>query len=237
MFIIPNSIDDENLKIIGNDTNFIVYIQPNTTIVKDIDYFKYNKPSIVSSYILANYIYLDQIERNKFYTSEHEYLIQLVKTIPEQIAYTPNISYKIPFYNSLKFIVWRVIPVSNQKNNRGFQYKNLTSNKSLINSNLLVLNSVNCMELNSIEYYTSLPMFQYKLLKYAPGIYMYSFSLKPNEIQPSGSLNFSHIDNSYILLHLNKDISYQNPYAIQAFSLQYNILRISHGLGAVVFDI
>lgn len=236
VFIIPEVDNDDNLKIIGQKSNFTIYIQPGSIIIKDIDYFKYNKPSLVNSYILVNYIYLDQIERNKFYTSEHEYLVQLVQTIPEHIAYTQNISYKIPFYNPSKFILWRIIPISNRKNNCIFQYKNLISSRPLINKNLIVLNSINSTELNSIEYYTTLPMFQYKMLKNATGIYIYSFSIKPTDIQPTGSLNFSHIDNSYILMQLDKDVTYQNPYSIKAFSLYYNILRINHGIGSLVFD-
>ena len=43
----------------------------------------------------------------------------------------------------------------------------------------------------------------------------FSFSLKPNNYDPSGSLNFSKIDDSYLQLTLNSSINYQNPIIIK----------------------
>lgn len=64
---------------------------------------------------------------------------------------------------------------------------------------------------------------------------MYSFSLYPKCYQPSGSLNFSSIDNSYIKITLNNTINYQNSVSIKGYGLQYNIFKIVDGLSTLEF--
>ena len=64
-------------------------------------------------------------------------------------------------------------------------------------------------------------------------IYVYSFSLHPEEYQPSGSINFSRIDNSVLDLKLNSEI--ENP-IIQLFALNYNILNISEGMAGLEYS-
>ena len=41
-------------------------ISPGTVIVQNNDYFKFNKPSLINSFMLVDYIYLDNFERAKF---------------------------------------------------------------------------------------------------------------------------------------------------------------------------
>jgi len=64
---------------------------------------------------------------------------------------------------------------------------------------------------------------------------MYSFSLNPKDFQPSGSLNYSQIDDTYIQMSLSKKINYQNRIVIRGYGLQYNIFKVSNGLGGLGF--
>ena len=65
---------------------------------------------------------------------------------------------------------------------------------------------------------------------------MYSFSLNPLLSQPSGSCNFSQIDEAKIKLHLDKIVSYRYPSKIKIYGLSYNIFRIIDGLGGLAFS-
>ena len=65
------------------------------------------------------------------------------------------------------------------------------------------------------------------------GINMYSFALNPLEYHPSGTCNFSQIDDTYLQLTLNKKINYQNPVNIRGYGIQYNLFRIADGLGGL----
>jgi hypothetical protein len=62
---------------------------------------------------------------------------------------------------------------------------------------------------------------------------MFSFSLNPNDYQPSGSLNFSKIDDAYIQIKVNKNINYNNSIVTGCYGLQNNIFKVSNGLGGL----
>ena len=67
--------------------------------------------------------------------------------------------------------------------------------------------------------------------------YIYSFSLNPWDItQPSGTLNFSRIDNANLLLNVNKDkVNSDNGAMIYIYALNYNVLKIESGMGGLKF--
>ncbi len=239
-FVIPKTSSDTKLKLIGEISKYEMNIQPNTVVVKDEDYFKFNKPSLLTSYLVVNYIYLDNFERYNFLNNSHEYLIPVVQTLPEQIVSSTNSSYKIPFINPVKFIAWRGILQSNITANNQFNYSSFpytTGKEYLINKNLLVINSINRMELNSVQYYTNVPIYQTNLMNKQFGVYYYSFGLSPMELQPSGSMNFSKIDDSYLQLTMNSLVNYQNPVSVRCYGIQYNLFRVSNGLGGLGFNI
>jgi hypothetical protein len=233
-FVIPTIENDPNLSIIGETTKFVTYINTKSIVVQDNDFFKFNPPSLNTAYLLTNYIYLDNFERNKFLNNSHEYLIQTIQNLPQQYVGSLNASYKLDLINPIKLIVWRAILTSNQNNNDQFNYTD--NNENLINKNLVVINSVNRMELSSNEYYTLIQKYQYKFINTQKGIFFYSFSLNPLDLQPSGSLNFSKIDDAYIQFSMNRNVNYQNPINIICYAIEYNLLRTLNGIGGLGFN-
>lgn len=228
-FISPIINNDPKLIIIGEKSNYIMNIKINSVNVQNDDYFKFNKPSLINSYLLVNYIYLDNMERYNFINNSHEYLIQVITSIPEQFITTINSIYKLPLTNPIKLLVWRTLLQSNKLLNNYFNYNDIQNN-NIINKNLLIINSINRMDLNSIEYYTTLQKYQNNFYNYQLGVYMYSFALNPKELQPSGSLNFSKIEDSYLQFQMNNSINYQNPVSIRCYAIQYNIIKVSLGI-------
>ena len=65
-------------------------------------------------------------------------------------------------------------------------------------------------------------------------IYSYSFALKPEEHNPTGTCNFSRIDN--VMLRLIREKSVTDEYNIRVYGLNYNILLIKSGMGGLVFS-
>jgi hypothetical protein len=61
------------------------------------------------------------------------------------------------------------------------------------------------------------------------GINVYSFGLKPEEHQPSGTCNFSRIDNATLALTLSRSVACN----IRIFAVNYNVLRIMSGMGGL----
>ena len=100
---------------------------------------------------------------------------------------------------------------------------------------MIYINSVEREEIDSNDFYQKMQIYKNRMRSSQDGINMYSFSMYPNEYQPSGSINFNKIDDSYIQMRLNKLINYQNPILIKAYAVHYNVLRIIDGLGSLVF--
>ena len=67
----------------------------------------------------------------------------------------------------------------------------------------------------------------------ATGINVYSFALKPEEHQPSGTCNFSRIDNASLHLTLT---SLTGNAKVRVYATNYNVLRIMSGMGGLAYS-
>jgi hypothetical protein len=69
------------------------------------------------------------------------------------------------------------------------------------------------------------------------GINVYSFALRPEEHQPSGSCNFSRIDNATLQLVLsNATVEGTKTAKVRVYATNYNVLRIMSGLGGLAYS-
>jgi hypothetical protein len=69
------------------------------------------------------------------------------------------------------------------------------------------------------------------------GINVYSFALRPEEHQPSGTCNFSRIDNAVLQLVLsNATVSGTNTAKVRVYATNYNVLRIMSGMGGLAYS-
>ena len=69
------------------------------------------------------------------------------------------------------------------------------------------------------------------LNKLADSIAVYSFSLKPEEHQPSGTCNFSRIDNAQLV---NTGTTLSSD--LEIYAVNYNVLRIMSGMGGLAYS-
>jgi hypothetical protein len=66
------------------------------------------------------------------------------------------------------------------------------------------------------------------------GINVYSFALRPEEHQPSGSCNFSRIDNAVLQLVLSSGTVAGTATAkVRVYAVNYNVLRVMSGMAGV----
>jgi hypothetical protein len=70
------------------------------------------------------------------------------------------------------------------------------------------------------------------------GINIYSFALKPEDYRPSGTLNFSRIDNANLRLTLSNFMfnNHNTGVDIKVYATNYNILRIMGGMGGLAYS-
>jgi len=74
-------------------------------------------------------------------------------------------------------------------------------------------------------------------------IYVYSFGLKPEEHQPSGTCNFSRIDNANLQLNINTDANCPSTHTaldhykyVKVYATNYNVLRVMSGMGGLAYS-
>ena len=63
-------------------------------------------------------------------------------------------------------------------------------------------------------------------------INVYSFALKPEEHQPSGTCNFSRIDNANLIMTHTAAVDT----AVKVYAVNYNVLRIMSGMGGLAYS-
>jgi len=93
------------------------------------------------------------------------------------------------------------------------------------------------------DYFNYVQPYQHHTRGPSIGINIYSFSLKPEEHQPSGTCNFSRIDTANLFLTLNTtdirgttQINAANPAKIRIYATNYNVLRIMSGMGGLAYS-
>jgi hypothetical protein len=97
----------------------------------------------------------------------------------------------------------------------------------------LVLNGQDRFKEQTGKYFNQYQPFLYHTGTPYPGIYVYSFALQPEEHQPTGTCNFSRIDNAQVAINMKS--GYTTPLQ-KMFAINYNILRIQSGMGGLAFS-
>ena len=86
-------------------------------------------------------------------------------------------------------------------------------------------------------YFDLVQPFQHHTRSPDTGINVYSFSLRPEEHQPSGTCNFSRIDNATLQLVLsNNTVEGTKTAKVRVYATNYNVLRIMSGMGGLAYS-
>ena len=87
------------------------------------------------------------------------------------------------------------------------------------------------------SYFDVVQPFQHHTRSPDTGINVYSFALKPEEHQPSGSCNFSRIDNAVLQLVLSAPtVTGTSTAKVRVYAVNYNVLRIMSGMAGVAYS-
>ena len=227
-----------------------------------IDY-KNNALTNLSAELWVDYIYLDTDERRKFAQSSHEYLIEQLQFTGKETATT---KIKLNFNHPVKELVWVARMNDNDEDNKHKEWVNFCTDSTILSSATLnhttTYNSfaknlgpsstaVNCVKTAKLilngndrfyaregDYFNLVQPFQHhENVPNNRGINVYSFALKPEEHQPSGTLNMSRIDTATLDLTYNvKSGTSVKPAEISIFAVNYNVLRILSGMGGIAYS-
>jgi hypothetical protein len=87
------------------------------------------------------------------------------------------------------------------------------------------------------SYFDQVQPFQHHTRAPDSGINLYSFALRPEEHQPSGSCNFSRIDNATLqLVRSNATVAGTATAKVRVYATNYNVLRIMSGMGGLAYS-
>jgi hypothetical protein len=215
----------------------------------------------LSCKLYVDYVYLDTDERRRFAQVSHEYLIEQVQfTGAESIAAadtTKNVT--LNFNHPVKELVWAHVPTSNvtvgyASGNRWFNYSGTTGATTDIDSftsALLQLNGHDRFSVRYADYFRKVQNYEHHTRCPRVGkdldtdtarnqyIYSYSFALSPEEHQPSGTCNFSRIDNAVLQLKYGADTGFTAQSVamnLNIYAVNYNVLRIMSGMGGLAYS-
>ena len=102
---------------------------------------------------------------------------------------------------------------------------------------LLQLNGNDRFAVRNGEYFNLVQPYQHHTnIPLNRGINVYSFAIKPEEHQPSGTLNMSRIDTAVLAVTPKKPASYSISGNINIYAVNYNVLRILSGMGGLAYS-
>ena len=187
--------------------------------------------TITKNKLWCDYIYLDTDERRRFAQVSHEYLIEQL-----QFQQSSQQNNDLNFNHPVKELVWTGAGSDGTVAEPGAIGTIGTHTWSL------KLNGHERFAPRDIQYFTKVQVYQHHtgtpVVSAAKGagiplcgdrIGVYSFALKPEEHQPSGTCNFSRIDNAQL-------ITTASAAAWNIYAVNYNVLRIMSGMGGLAYS-
>ncbi len=228
----------------------------------DIDLSSTYDPDKVSSIkVWANYVFLDTEERRRFAQKGHEYLIEQVQhTGNDAVSGSNQKQVRLSYNHPVKELVWCYSNAAstslwNLTSNSGLG--ELVFNDGAMAPHhagapvlddaadtvcedaagtlanfKLVLNGQDRFKEQGGKYFNQVQPFCHHSGVPVTGVYCYSFALKPEEHQPTGTCNFSRIDNAQVATTLRGE----NNNVQEMFAVNYNVLRIQSGMGGLAFS-
>jgi len=197
--------------------------------------------------LYGDFIHLDIEERRRFVTNSHEYLIEQVQYTSSYPIESSAQTVQIPmeFNNPIRELYWIVQRDMAVNANQFFNYTNYTvgeyaaSYQNLITTALIRIEGYDRFDIRNADYFRLVQPFQYHtVVPINDYVYSYSFCFRPEDIQPSGSLNASRLNTITLQLELNTMVTPPRGTAnVRIYALNHNILRIVDGFGGILFRV
>jgi hypothetical protein len=87
------------------------------------------------------------------------------------------------------------------------------------------------------RYFSVVQPYQHHTRTPSVGINVYSFALKPEEHQPSGTCNFSRIDKATLQLTVSVNtVRLGRTAQVRVYAVNYNVLRVMSGMGGLAYS-
>jgi hypothetical protein len=197
--------------------------------------------------LYGDYVFLDTDERRRFAAASHEYLITQLQYTPVQSIPVNVTTANVPlvFNHACKEFIWVIQQDRMRAAREWFNFSNkLEANggeagvvaEDQMDSAIIRLDGYERFQRRGARYFRITQPYQRHTAVPNDFIYLYSFSLRPEDEQPSGSINCSKIDDIQLGLTMtNTPQMVQYDRTVVVYATNYNVLRIVGGLGGLAF--
>lgn len=205
----------------------------------------FKKPPILDAYMSAEYIYVESEERSKISRMKHENLFDVLQyylnnTYDITMINDGIIEIPLRFSNPCKEIIFTIQNTIDIQNKKYTKYS-YTLNGDEINPCEHISIKFNGRERQPeiySEYFDSVIPYGYHTSIPNIGINNYVFALYPENLLPSGTANFSKLNDCFLIIKLKdsvvEDIRTNNYILnVNVFASAYNFLRIMSGMAAM----
>ena len=199
--------------------------------------------SLGTTSLWVDYVFLDTEERRRFAQSSHEYLIEQLQFTGEETVSGLNTPLRLNFNHPVKELVWTLSHADNITSKQYFNFSssNLSNYQSgginPVDKAKLQLNGHDRFTERAGEYFSLVQPFQHhEHVPVVAGINVYSFGLKPEEHQPSGTINMSRIDTAVLQLAVKSGYLNSKTATVRVYAVNYNVLRIMSGMGGLAYS-
>jgi hypothetical protein len=202
--------------------------------------------SITDCTLWGDYVYLDVEERRRFVSVAHEYLIEQVQftsyiSLP---AATSQTAVPIEFNHPVRELLWVLQTQTARANHEWFNFSSLSISETgvrtdLLSNAVLQLDGFDRFQVRDAPYFRLVqPWQRHTTIPNDDYIYVYSFAIRPEELQPCGSFNASRIDSIVLQIETNQTTVPRRPNStIRVYAHNHNVLRVVDGFGGVLFTV
>jgi hypothetical protein len=210
-------------------------------------------PQAIQASLYIDYIYLDTEERRRMAQASHEYLIEQTQFNEDKGIVGANNRVDLTFNHPVKELIWVVQP-SYCTDCRIAAEHGLTRlqpfsyNDDPVFDQWLQINGQDRLDRRYGDYFSKVQSYQHHTGGLDGGAYSYSFALRPEEHQPSGTCNFSRIDTATIVMNmasfvgkksggpLNPGLNDPQNWDVRVYAINYNVLRVMSGMGGLAYS-
>lgn len=187
----------------------------------------------LSAAIDGTQIFLDILERDRFASTWFEQLITQTSALYQSVC-CATARIQLGFAFSVIELIWAVRRKCQEKANNWFNYSGILGKEPLIAVGLL-FNSTERQPLRNASWYRLVQPYQFHTLIPDACVYDYSFSLYPEEAQPSGCANFSRLESVTLVMELQDGLDREDVTVI-IFSRSYNLVKFRDGVAGLAFS-
>ena len=229
-----------------------------------------NLPALKDMALYIAYVYLDVDERRRFAQESHEYLIEQLQYTGQQQIATSSARLDLTLNHPVKELIWvfqdarKADCGSSTTTSAG--YTSPFSYNDIVNRCRIQINGQDRFDERYGDYFWKVQRYQHHtgggfgavagayvdtvageardpiLLGDMNPINVYSFAIQPEEHQPSGTCNFSRIDNATLVFDsVTSGVagtypSKATPYNFRVYAVNYNVFRIMSGMGGLAYS-